>query len=304
MYSHINRDQRIALGTLLYAGHSQASASRELGIDPGTVCRELKRNRTDSGTYHATRANVLARERRKKSKQKYRKIENDPVLKKEIETLLHPLRSPEVIAHEVGVAHQTIYSWIERSRPELKKLLPYQGRKRRRYGGNRGEKQGWTRTARSIDERPDSPISWEGDTIKGRTKARILTHVEQSSLFLVADLMSDGTADSVHAVLKQHQCISGTTTYDRGSEFALWKMIERDTNATIYFAHARHPWERPRNENTNGRLRRVFPKRLDFSTITQRQLDAVVHFMNHTPRKSLSWQTPAAVFDMIRCASD
>jgi len=33
MYTHIKRDQRIALGALLYARHSQASAARELRVD-------------------------------------------------------------------------------------------------------------------------------------------------------------------------------------------------------------------------------------------------------------------------------
>jgi IS30 family transposase len=304
MYTHIKRDQRIALGALLYAGHSQASASRELGVSPSAVSRELKRNPTDDGGYHSLHANILAVQRRKRSKQKYRKIENNPVLEKEIESQLTPLRSPEVVAHELGIVHETIYAWIARSRPELKKKLPYRGKKRHRYGGKREQKQGWTRNVRSIDERPESTISWEGDTVKGSTKSQILTHVEQHSLFLVADLMKDGTADSVHKMLKQHQKISGCTTYDRGSEFALWEMIEKDTDVSIFFANAHHPWERPKNENTNGRLRRVYPKDFDFSTITQRQLDEVVDFMNHTPRKSLFWQTPANVFKQLRCTSD
>lgn len=304
MYTHIKRDQRIALGALLCAGHSQESAARELGMNPSTVCRELKRNSKEDGSYHSLHANILAVRRRKDSKQEYRKIENNPILEKKIESQLTPLCSPEVIAHGLGIVHQTIYSWIDRSRPELKKLLPYRGKKRHRYGGKREQKQGWTKNVRSISERPVSAISWEGDTVAGRTKARVLTHVERKSLFLVADLMEDGTADSVHKTLKQHQRIAGTITYDRGSEFALWKMIEKDTDVSIFFAGAHHPWERPKNENTNGRLRRVYPKGFDFSTITQRQLDEVVDYMNHTPRKSLSWQTPADVFKKLCCTSD
>ena len=303
MYSHINRDQRIALGALLYAGHNQAECARELRVSPSTVSRELKRNPKKDGGYHSWVADVVARKRREQSKKKYLKIENDTKLSKQIESRLHPLYSPEVIAHDIGIAHQTIYAWIERTRPDLKKLLPYRGKKRHRYRVNREQKQGWTKCVSSIDDRPNSLVSWEGDTVIGKTRARVLTHVEQTSLFLVADLMEDGTADSVHRVMKNHQRIKGTVTYDRGSEFALWKMIEKDTGARIYFAHAHHPWERGKNENTNGRLRRIFPKGFDFNTITQRQLDSVVNFMNRTPRKSLSWQTPAEVFKKIRCTS-
>lgn len=139
---------------------------------------------------------------------------------------------------------------------------------------------------RSIHERPDSTLTWEGDTITGKTRYRIVTHVERTSLYTRADLIPDGTADSVHAVLKAKP-LSGTITYDRGSEFALWAMIERDTPATVYFAEPHHPWQRGKNENTNGRMRRVLPKSLDLGTITQSQLDQTVHLMNHTPRKSL-----------------
>ncbi len=220
-----------------------------------------------------------------------------------IEALLEPLVSPEVVAHMVGIHHQTIYTWVYRSRPDLRALLPYHGKKRRRYAQKREKYSGWTKFVHPIDERIETNLSWEGDTVKGGTRPQLLTHVERTSLYTRADLIPDGTADTVHAILTQRP-LPGTITYDRGSEFALWKMIERDTNVSIYFAHAHHPWERGKNENTNGRLRRVFPKRFDFSTITQRQLDRIVHTMNHTPRKSLSWRTPAEVYQKLCCGSN
>jgi IS30 family transposase len=131
---------------------------------------------------------------------------------------------------------------------------------------------------KSIHTKPDTPLLWEGDTIKGRTKSRVLTHVEYTSLYTRADLVPDGTADSVHAILKKNP-IRENIIYDRGSEFALWEMIEKDLNIEIFFADAHHPWQRGKNENTNGRLRKVFPKKFDFDTITQSQLDLVVHLL-------------------------
>jgi len=114
---------------------------------------------------------------------------------------------------------------------------------------------------RSIHDKPHSGVTFEGDTIKGKTLSRILTHVEQTSLYLRADLMPNGTADSVHSILKNNP-LPYQIIYDRGSEFALWRMIERDTKASIFFADAHAPWQRGKNENTNGRLRRVFPKNM------------------------------------------
>jgi transposase, IS30 family len=302
MHTHLNRERRVALATLKRTGMSQSSIARELGVHRSTISRELKRNTRVLG-YHSAHADRLTRKRRRESKHSYRLLENNQALADLVEALLDPLISPEVIGHELEICHETIYAWISRSRPDLLPRLPQRGRKRRRYGSKRAVKQGWTKHVRSIDDRTEE-TGWEGDTVVGSSRARILTHVDRISLFTVADLMPDGTADTVHAVLKKHQKIQGTTTYDRGSEFALWQMIERDTDTTIYFAHAHHPWERGKNENTNGRLRRVFPKRFDFSTISQRDLDGVVNLMNHTPRKSLSWQTSCALFNEGCCVSN
>ena len=300
MYTHLNRDQRVSLATLLRAGYTQKDAAKAIGVHPSTLCRELRRN--SDGGYHATHASACSRRRREQSKVAYRTIENNPILAQEIESLLHPLVSPEVVAHGVGIHHATIYAWIARSRSDLKVRLPYRGKKRKRYGKKREKYRGWTKYVRPIDNRPDAVISWEGDTVKGRTRSRLLTHVERHSLYTRVDLIPDGTADSVHALLKRYP-LPGIITYDRGSEFALWRMIERDSNATIFFAHAHHPWERGKNENTNGRLRRVFPKRFDFSTLKRQDVQRVMWQMNHTPRKSLAWRTPAEVFKEISCTS-
>ncbi|MDP3795344.1 MAG: helix-turn-helix domain-containing protein [bacterium] len=127
MPTHITREDRIALAALRREGHSQVDAARSIGKSPSAVSCELKRNATDEGTYHATHADALARRRRKCSKVGARKIENDTVLAQDIESLLCPLVSPEVVAHETGIAHETIYAWVERSRPDLKVCLPQRG---------------------------------------------------------------------------------------------------------------------------------------------------------------------------------
>lgn len=300
MHRHFNREDRIALGALKRAGLNQAEIGRQLGFHRSTISRELKRNTKPRGGYHALSADVQAVARRQQSKQKYRIIDTELGLV--ISKQLHPLVSPEVIAHRAGIHHQTIYNWLYRDRLDLLPQLPQRGRKRRRYGSKRAQKQGWTSLVKSIHDRPESELAWEGDTVKGSTKPQLLTHVEQISLYTRADLIPNGTADVVHAKLKQHP-LSGTITYDRGSEFALWQMIERDTMATIFFADAHAPWQRGKNENTNGRLRRVYPKRFDFGTITQKQLDATVYVMNHTERKSLGFKTPCAVYGRACCSS-
>jgi len=300
MHKQLNRERRVALATLARAGFKPARIARELGVHRSTVGRELKRNRMKSGKYHPWNAQVQARQRRRNSKKCYRLIENNQALQSKIVKRLNPLISPEVVAHELGLHHQTIYSWIYQSRTDLLNQLPQRNRKRRRYGSKRAQKQGWTRSVRTIHDREDTDISWEGDTIRGKGLARVLTHVERGSLYLQADLLPNGTADAVHAAVKATK-LTGVITYDRGSEFALWRMIERETGSKVYFCDPHHPWQRGKNENTNGRLRRIYPKKFDFATIEQSQLDTVVELMNTTPRKSLGWKTPTQVFRELCC---
>ena len=125
----------------------------------------------------------------------------------------------------------------------------------------------------------------------------MLTHVERTSLYTVVHLVPSGEADAIYALLRKERVFAGATiTYDRGSELALWKLIEKATGSSIFFADAHSPWQRPKNENTNGRLRRVFPKRYDFSTLTDKDIKRTVYLMNHTKRKSLLWRTPCEVY--------
>ncbi|MEO6908906.1 MAG: IS30 family transposase, partial [Abditibacteriaceae bacterium] len=87
-----------------------------------------------------------------------------------------------------------------------------------------------------------------------------------------------------------------TITADNGNEFADHQDIAKDLQCDFYFAHPYSSWERGRNENSNGRLRRFFPKGTSFANITQQQLDNAVERMLDTPRKMLGFRTPREAF--------
>ena len=297
IYKHLTLDERFRLDSLLKENYEQGEIAEILGRNSGSVSRELSRNSKPDGTYEARYAHKQAKVRRKNSKLGSRKIENDKELQRKIKKRLEPLVSPEVVCHDddIDCCFASVYNWIYRSESQLRKQLPYQGKKRRKYGTKREKKQGWTQYVRPIEDLQKTQYIWEGDTVKGSTKDQLLTHVEQKSLFLRVDLIPDGTANSVYETLKKDP-LDGNIIYDRGSEFALWKMIETAIHCLIFFAAPHHPWQRPKNENTNGRLRRVFPKKFNFSIITQKEVDVVVWKMNHTKRKSLNWRTPCEVY--------
>jgi IS30 family transposase len=85
-------------------------------------------------------------------------------------------------------------------------------------------------------------------------------------------------------------------TYDQGREMARHEDLSQRTGLKVYFAHPHSPWERGRNENTNGLLRQYLPKGEDLSGYSQQQLDEIAASLNARPRKSLGWKAPAELF--------
>jgi IS30 family transposase len=58
-----------------------------------------------------------------------------------------------------------------------------------------------------------------------------------------------------------------------------------------YFAGPYSAWQREANENTNGLLRRYFPKSSDFKKVA-----SAVKKLNHRHRKRLGYRTPHEIF--------
>ena len=80
------------------------------------------------------------------------------------------------------------------------------------------------------------------------------------------------------------------------SEFAGFKQIAAETHAEYYFADPYASWQRGTNENTNGLIRQYFPKKCDFRTITDEQIQEAMDKLNNRPRKCLGFRTPNEVF--------
>src|SRR5216110_780617 len=75
---------------------------------------------------------------------------------------------------------------------------------------------------------------------------------------------------------------------------ALHTEIAQALGMPVYFCEKASPWQRPSNENTNGLLRQYFPKGTDLRSHDAERLADVADELNTRPRKTLSWQTPAA----------
>jgi transposase, IS30 family len=76
---------------------------------------------------------------------------------------------------------------------------------------------------------------------------------------------------------------------------ALHADITRLLCMPVFVCDPHAPWQRPTNENTNGLLRQYFPKGTDLRVHAPEHLAAVAAELNGRPRKTLGWETPAAM---------
>jgi IS30 family transposase len=316
-YSHLTEEQRVQLAGFLRAKIKKKEIARLLGKDPSTIRRELRRNKTNNKTgYDARVARRKTKARRVKANKRFRKIENNPRLRKYVLKKIKKYWSPEQVAGRLkrerkksAICHETIYQYIYTKKSKLKRYLRCQkGKYRRRYGSKKAEIAREEAKKKRIDVRP--PIvdqrqrigDWEGDTIRGaeRTTA-ILTHVERKSGYLIADKLDKATAECTKNIITKRfmnipKSKRYTITYDNGNEFSFHDMIEEKMKTDIYFAYPYHSWERGTNENTNGLLRQFFPKKTPFRNVTQKEINKKVWLINTRPRKRLSYLTPHEMF--------
>jgi len=141
---------------------------------------------------------------------------------------------------------------------------------------------------------------WEIDTVHGRGKPAAVTVVERKSgLVRVGKIDRVGAQETLQrtvAILRHERHRIRTLTADNGSEFHMYKTLERRLRTTIYFALPHHAWERGTNENTNGLLRQYLPKGTSLATLTQRQCHVFAAKLNHRPRRRHGFLTPHEVY--------
>lgn len=120
-----------------------------------------------------------------------------------------------------------------------------------------------------------APGHWEGDTIRfpRDQKTCVTTLVERKSRFLFLRKNEDKKSKTVinhifFGIKNSSKKIWRSITFDQGKEFMEFRKIERQTKCKVYFCDPRSPWQRPTNENTNGRLRRFLPKKFKIDSIT------------------------------------
>lgn len=291
------------------AGHGQREIARRLGRSPSSICREIARNTGGNG-YQPHQAQAMAQQRAKRPGP--RRFTEE--VKKDAETRLKEGWTPDMISGRARlegrpwVCKETIYKHIyadAKAGGDLWENLPRARRKRhRRCPRHDGRGRGKIPSQRMIDTRPAevetraSVGHWEGDLINGaHATGNLVTLVERNTRFTLVGRTD--TKEAIEVTLNICGLFAGmppsarlSLTLDNGKEFAHHEEIARKTGMDVFFAMPYHSWERGTNENTNGLIRRLHPKKSSFSGIGQAELNRIDTFLNDRPRKCLGWMTP------------
>ena len=307
----------------LAEGLSLRMIARRSGRAASTISREIARH-GGRLRYRAIRADERAWQRAQRPKRC--KLAASAALRELVAAKLVLDWSPEQISgwlartypgeQALRVSTETIYrSLFIQARGVLRKELMIHLRTRRtmrrsQHASTKGQGRGGIVDAVSIRERPaeatDQAVHghWEGDLLAGSANTHIATVVERQTRYLLlvkvpgkdSARVVDALAAGVRTLPRQ---LWASLTWDRGVELAAHRRFTIATDIAVYFCDPRSPWQRGTNENTNGLLRQYFGKWTDLSVYSQADLDAVAARLNARPRKTLAYQTPAAMLAAI-----
>jgi IS30 family transposase len=181
---YLSEDERVRIADLDRAGRGVRVIAVELGRDPATISRELRRNSDPvSGQYRPFTAQRLAADRRARPGRG--KLLHDPVLRQFVAERLGQRWSPEQISHalrgeypdevERHLVPETIYQGIYRPelgglhRSALSRVLRTGRRRRKPHRRPDARRAGSLVGMTMIDQRPAEaadrmvPGHWEGD---------------------------------------------------------------------------------------------------------------------------------------------
>ena len=201
--------------------------------------------------------------------------------------------------------------------------LPRHGKKKHKYKKVKKNKSASRAPAgESIEQRPEEIDEreefghWEGDTVysgkgKRKTTRALLTLTERKTRKEIIIAIPNRKAETVVKALdalerklgaRRFRAIFKSITFDNGTEFAAAEELERSCinkhlpRTKVYFCHPYSSWERGTNENTNGMIRRRFPKGTNFAAVTNAQITQAENWINNYPRKILGYKSSEIVF--------
>lgn len=319
-YKHLTSDERDRLAVLISRGVALRDIGVQLGRSASTLSRELKRNRPRRGRqdYLPHKAQARAMERHKEGHKRMRL--KSRVLRHEVEQHLMKGWTPELISGTFRtfrpdlppVSTESIYQWIYAEAPHLIGYLPRSHKERFPRRKGRKVRRTTIPDRTPIDLRPpeantrQQPGHWESDLMIGRGRAALQNAVERTSRLVRLRRVKDKSAKASRCALAGHlkslpPALRRSITYDNGTENTEHGLLNQELKTRSFFCAPYHSWEKGSVENRNGLVRRFFPKRCDFDTITDEEAQRVENWINNRPMKCLGFKSPRQVFDDLCC---
>lgn len=306
-FRHLDQFDRDRIEALLNAEHKQKEVADILGVDKGTISREIKKRKRKNGRYEATAAQLKANVKRSNSKYQGMKIEKYPALRDFIIDQLSQRRSPDEIAGRMKrekqrpfIGANAIYKWLYSVYGQ--KYCPYLCT--RRYKRKKRKQPVARRVmipnAVSIDRRFLGATNktryrhFDGDTLvssrKSGSTASIALAAELKINFIVGTKMPNLKPQEMKVAVDRMSvtaCIK-SLTLDRGIE----NRSHESWSVPAFFADPHSPWQKPHVENNIGLLRRWFiPKKTNLAEVSEEQLQEYISILNHKYRRSLQYKS-------------
>jgi transposase, IS30 family len=324
LYSQISKDERAVIQKMIYSPIPKKDLSIYLGRNRSTIYRECIRNKTKGYNWREAHECALVRRNRRK-----RKLDNNGILRLIVLSLLIEKNSPEVISYylrdtfpdEFGmhISHEAIYQWLYEQYDLQGKLFLTQylftHRRRRQNRALLHKKRDINAGKRSIRDRPveahekSEAGHIEGDLIvSAGNDAYMLTLVDRKLMHtwglpvhskdpeLVSRAVVEALSDLPDGFVK-------TITFDNGSEFSSYEIIENALSCKVFFADPYCSWQRGLNEHINGRIRQYIPKKMSFAHLTDDDFNDILYSINNRPRKSLDWCCPSRLLEKSICCT-
>lgn len=324
-YKHLTIQERETIQLMLWGKKSIRDIAKRINRSPSTISREINKNFIPYGKRYLPRVAHQRALIKRKSRGRQDRLKNQGI-RDYVVNHLKERWSPEQIAGRIkidineAISHEAIYQYIyaqiNRNGYGLLKagaedMRPYLRRRRKRRQPKGARKcQRIKPEGISINNRPlvvdlrERIGDWESDTVESKDyKPGINTLVERKTGLVLITKLADKTSQSTLLAITDRlsslpQAIKQTITFDNGSENSRWQELEQRTKVKTFFANAYHSWERGTNENTNGLIRDYFPKKTDFTKISDQEIQAVEDLLNTRPRKRLRYKTPLETFSV------
>lgn len=292
-------------------------------VHKSTISRELRRNTPQRGTgalvYNASRAHEKALRRHQ---EKAKHIRFDSSMREQcFKWMTINKLSPELISalgrmeDSEFVSAETIYRWVwemkqsnrREDRPFKRLYKELKHGRRRRKRGNYHDNRGFISGRVSIERRPKVVDKrkrigdLEIDLMLGRNhQPGLIVIVDRATLKTSLCKISSKTSKLVSKKIIRKMTPSKdllkTITYDNDQAFTGHRQINKALGTKSFFTHPYTSQEKGSVENRIGVLRRFFPKKTDFTSVTPSQVRKVEEMINERPVRKFKYRTPNAVF--------